>query len=188
MSAFVLPRGTPAGRLVALGAAGALAVAIWIGLAAPWVEAIQSARQHLERQRQVLQGYEQAASRADTLAARLATLTADPNTGGVWLAAGSEAQAMATMQDRVKTVAASVGATVVTAQPLGAAAGAPTRARLRVGLSADMTALQATLHALESGSPLLLAEALTIRPRSSAGGGLLDVQIDLAAFIKGAAP
>ncbi|MSP89373.1 MAG: hypothetical protein EXQ92_11285 [Alphaproteobacteria bacterium] len=188
MSAVALPSGTLAGRLVALAVAGALAVAIWIGLAAPRFDAIQSARQHLERQHQVLQGHEQAASRADALAARLAALTADPNTGGVWLAAGSEAQAMATMQDRVKTVAASVGATVVTAQPLGAAAGAPARARLRVGLSADTTALQATLHALESGSPLLLVETLTIRPRSSAGGGILDVQIDLAGFIKGAAP
>lgn len=188
MSTFALPRGTPAGRLVALGAAGALAVAIWIGLAAPWFDTIQAARQRLERQHQLLQNHAQAASRADAQAARLAALAADPNTGGFWLAAGSEAQAMAAMQDRVKTVAGAAGAVVVTAQSLGTAAGAPTRVRLRVGLGADMTALQATLHALESGSPLLLVEAVTIRPRSSAGGGGLDVQIDLAGFIKGAAP
>lgn len=188
MSTFALPRGTPAGRLIALSAAGALAAAIWIGLAAPWFDAIQSARQRLERQHQLLQNHQQAASRTDAQAARLAALAADPNTGGVWLAAGSEAQAMAAMQDRVKTVANAAGATVVTAQPLGATAGVPTRARLRVGLSADITAVQAILHALESGSPLLLVEAVTMRPRSGAGGGILDVQIDLAGFIKGAAP
>jgi hypothetical protein len=186
MSAIVLPTGTPAGRLVAFAAAGALAVAVWIGLAAPWLDAIQSARQRLERQHQLLHGYEQAASRVDALAARLAALAADPSTGSLWLAAGSEAQAMAAMQDRVKTVASSVGAIVVAAQPLGTAPGVPARARLRVGLGADMTALQATLHALESGSPPLLVEALTIRPRSSASGGVLDVQIDLAGFLKAA--
>lgn len=186
MNGHTLPRGTLFGRLAALGAAGALILAVWIGVAAPWLDAVHSARQRLDRQHQLLRGHEQAAARADALTARRDALASDAAIAGLWLAAGSEAQAMAAMQDRVKTVAAGAGATVVTAQPLGAAAGVSIRARLRVGLSADMKALQATLHALESGSPPVLVEALTIRPRPGAGG--LDVQVDLAGFVKGAAP
>jgi hypothetical protein len=182
MSARALHPGTPAARGLALAAAAVILAVIWVGLAAPWLDRLQSGRQRLERQEALLRGYQQVAARDVEARARLDALTADPRGAGLWLAADSEGQAAAALQDRVKTVAAAAGAALISQQPLGTSAGPPRRTRLRVALAADTAVLQAVLHGLESGSPLLLIEGLTLRPRPGGAGGLLDVQIDLAGF------
>jgi len=179
-----MARGTPTARLLAVGLAAAFIVAAWIGVAAPWLERIEGDRQRLDRQHALIVGFERTAARADEARARLERLNADLRTSRLWLTADSLGQAAAALQELVKSAAAAAGAELISAQAVGQDSTASGRLGLRAVLAADMTSLQAVLHALETAEPVTVVEALVIRPRQLGSARVLDVQLDVVGFTR----
>jgi general secretion pathway protein M len=111
-----------------------------------------------------------------------------PTTASLLLPAVSDAQAVGTLQDRLKAFAARDGLELQNLQVLPRG-DLPGVARLAVRLRAvgDIGALNRFLHAVESAEPVLLVDNLRIqsrtpRPTPGAASAALDVQLDVVGF------
>jgi len=107
---------------------------------------------------------------------------------GLFLAAGSEGQGSAALQDLVKQAVGGAGATLVTMQTLPSVADTGfRRVALKVLLTADTPALQALLYTLESARPVVVVQNLYVRARSGQARGpsadrLLEVNLEIVGF------
>ena len=125
------------------------------------------------------------------LQARLTRLTTQRLGGEELLGGGSTAVAGAQLQDMIKRHVAEAGGTFVSAQGLAVEGEASfERIGLRVQFTTTVEGLVRSLHAIESGRPLLIVENLDVRARAVRKGEefdrtrpvLLTVTVDVAGF------
>lgn len=109
---------------------------------------------------------------AASLAARLPELA---------LAAPSEGQAMARLQDLVKARAGEAGARLLAVEPLEIETDAPLALlAARVRLAGDTASLQAFLHGVEAGPPRLIVRRLRVEVPPERGDVRLLAEAELA--------
>ena len=109
----------------------------------------------------------------------------------VMLAETAEAQAIALLQETVKTAAASSKVQVQSLQVLRSETlASAVRIGVRIRAAGDMAGLARLLFAIEAASPVLYPDNLQIQARTTAPGKpaeALDFQLDVSAFKPGAA-
>lgn len=192
MTPSTLPRGTALSQ----GSALALLILLLIGAYAigvkPWLSWLEGYRGDVLEAQQVLAKLASVEERVSLPA--LADLKDAPTLlRELTLAAPSEAQASAALQDMVKSAVDGSGAALASVAALPAAhKGALTGIALRVQLVADTASLQRLLYRLEAGQPALILDNLQLRALTGSGvasGHNLEVQLDVAGFaVPGARP
>lgn len=175
--ADVAPWVSRAAALLVLAVVGALAYA---GLAAPYLDHVAALDETLANRAALL---ERMRALSDAPAGAPA-----PTAATLLLPELSDAQAVGTLQDRLKAFAARDGLELQNLQVLPRAE-QPAVARLAVRLRAvgDVGALNRFLHAVESAEPVLVVDNLRIqsrqpRPTPGAPNAALDVQLDVIGF------
>lgn len=160
---------------------------IHAGLLSPYLAHVGAQAERLDARADILARMRRLAEQpapADDAAAR-ARLAA------LLLPAGSEAQAVAQLQDRLKAIALEAGVDLQGLQVLPAVETALlSRLTVRLRGSADIAAAGRFLQAVESGTPALLVDNLRLQSRVLRGpgaGALLDLQLDVAGFRLGGA-
>ncbi|MBM3489333.1 MAG: hypothetical protein FJX68_02615 [Alphaproteobacteria bacterium] len=166
--------------LAAVGLLLSLAMSVQLPARSGLRAAVATAEDGLVRLREL-------AARREALRAEVEALRRAPALQNVFLATGSEAQATAALQERVKRAVASGGARLVSleALPVRSQDGGP-QLGLRVRLVADTGALQRLVCALEVGRPFVFLDALYVRSRTAAaapGEPSLDIRFDVWGFL-----
>ena len=96
-----------------------------------------------------------------------------------------ESQATALLQETAKTAAAAAHVQVLGLQVLrGEAVNGATRIGVRVRASGDVAGLRSLLYAIETATPLLYSDNLSIQSHAATPGAaaVLDFQFDISAF------
>ena len=160
----------------------------YAGLAAPLAAHYAALAQREQQTALVLARYQRIVARAE--APQTTAGLPDLSLNDVYLPGDSPAQAVAALQDRVKSAAANAGARLGSVEVLAPRSdGGLTRQAVRARLTADTGSLQQVLHRLESSRPLLLLDNLYVRARdtrSDTSQLRLDVRVDVAGFAAGA--
>jgi general secretion pathway protein M len=142
----------------------------------------------IDQARELTLRYHAVAALCPELERRLEQLGAADADAWVYLEGASDALAAAALQDRVRELVAAAGGELRSTQilPAGDDDGLR-RIALRVQLAVDAAALQAVLHELETGRPLLFLDNLVLRARQARGRGAVedDGTIDLALDLYG---
>lgn len=159
----------------------------YAGLVVPLIGQYAALAQRDEQTAQLLDRYRRIVARAE--APRPETGMPDLPLNEIYLPGDSPAQAVAALQNRVKTAAAEAGARLGSVEVLAPRVdGGVTRQAVRARLSADTQSLQHVLHGLETARPLLLLDNLYVRARDTRSGGAdmrLDVRFDVVGFAGG---
>lgn len=170
-----------------LAAVALLLVVVFVGYAGLAVPSLQHYAALAQREQQtarLLERYQRVVARAE--APRAATALPELPLKELYLPGGSPAQAVAALQDRVKSAAADAGARLGSVEVLAPrTADGLTRQAVRARLSADTRSLQQVLHTLESSRPLLLLDNLYVRARDTRSDTTrlrLDVRVDVIGF------
>ena len=169
-------------RLAALALLAVLAALLHAGLVAPYLAYLDGLDDRVTAQATIL-------ARMRVLAAAPETAAPAPEPAVLLLPDGSDAQALADLQDRLKQVAGGNGIEVQGIQMLPRS---ETQAVARLGVrlrgTGDMAALNRFLHAVESAAPALAVDNLRIQSRAprgaaaAAGAPPLDLQLDVVGF------
>ena len=172
------------GLLAALVAAGLVLVLLVAGLHGKAFARLAAAERAQAAQAALL-------ARRDSLESEVAALREAGSATDVFLPDASEAQAAATLQELVKAAVVAGGAGLDSLETLPAEAREGARSvGVRARLTADVPGLQALLHRLESGRPLVVVEGLFVRARASLperGARHLDVRLDARGSLAGEA-
>lgn len=160
----------------------------YAGLAAPLATHYAALAQREQQTALLLARYQRIVARAE--APRAETGLPDLPLNEIYLPGDSPAQAVAALQDRVKSAATDAGARLGSVEVLAPRADdGLTRQAVRARLTADTGSLQQMLHRLEASRPLLLLDNLYVRARdtrSDTSRLRLDVRIDVVGFAAGA--
>jgi hypothetical protein len=167
--------------LLVLAVIGALAYA---GVVAPYLGYVGQLDEQLASRTTVLERM-RAVAQAPAPSGTPALVHAD----ALLLGEASDAQAVGTLQDRLKGFAARDGLELQGVQVLPRSEqAAVARLAVRVRAAGDMAALNRFLHAVESAEPVLLIDNLRIQSRSprpvpgTPPNSALDVQLDVIGF------
>lgn len=183
---LTLPGSAPS-RLAALLLLLVVLGLAYAGLAAPYLAHVGAITERLDARADILARMRRIAEQP----APADDASAGAQLGRLLLTAGSEAQAVAQLQDRLKAIALDAGVDLLGVQVLPAVETAQlSRLTLRLRGTADIAAASRFLHAVESGAPALLVENLRLQSRTLRGpgaGSLLELQLDVAGFRVGAA-
>lgn len=162
-AASALPTGRP-GRILALGIAVAIPVALWLGVGAPLMQ------WHAERAAGLAERRELAHHMEDLLAGipdlqRRASQEASVVGADSLLAGDSDAIAAAALQEKVQAIAAQTGATISSAEILPAQdVGGYRRIGLRIAVYARVwSGLVRLLQGMEQATPKMLIGELELR-------------------------
>lgn len=176
-------------RLAAVALLLLVAVVGYAGLVAPMAAQYAALKQREQQTARLLERYQRIVARTEAPSASTSTL--DLPLKEIYLPGESPAQAVAALQDRVKSAAADAGARLGSVEVLAPRAdGGLTSQGVRARLTADTQSLQQVLHSLESSRPLLLLNNLYVRARdtrSDTSQLRLDVRVDVVGFAGGAA-
>ncbi len=144
------------GRLLALGITVVLALALWLGIAAPLIDFYNDRAETLARQRVVAQHMEQLAATRPALESRAAELAKRAPAGD--RLSGSIPVATATLQGVVQDIAGTAGASLTSVESLpGETAGNYRRVGVKLALSAPWPVLVHFIQAIEqSGTPMVV--------------------------------
>jgi len=169
-------------RVAALAILLALLGAVWIGPVAAYLDLLHDGAEQIASKEQFARRYEALVGRRgpDQLAA-----LKDP----ILFPALSDAQALATLQESVKGLAARAHVEIQGLQILpGDGQAGLSRIGLRVHATADIDGTNGLLYAIEASRPLLYVDNLQLRPQmaNSAPTPVLDLQFDVTAFKPGA--
>jgi len=169
-------------RAAALSILLALIGAVWIGPAAGYLDLLHDGAEQIASKEQVVRRYEALLGRSgpDQIAA-----LKDP----VLFPALSDAQALATLQEAVKGLAAKSHVEIQGLQILPSdGQGGLSRIGIRVRATADIDGTNGLLYAIEASRPLLYVDNLQLRPQvaNSTPTAVLDLQFDVTAFKPGA--
>ncbi|MGE5506304.1 MAG: type II secretion system protein GspM [Actinomycetota bacterium] len=176
-------------RAAAVGLLGLVLAAAWLLLLLPlaglWTEqadALADARLRLDRLTAL-------AGAAAALDAALAERRQAGGQGQAWFDEGSDTLVAAVLQDRIKAAVEQAGATLASVRVLPAVQDGPfRRVAVRAQIEATLAPLQRSLWTLEAGRPYLVLDNLSVRALRQAADPPLTVQVDVAAFARGAAP
>lgn len=112
----------------------------------------------------------------------------------LFVAADSETQAAARVDDLIRSVASNAGASVLSSRAEGKPDRSPVGLRIesQAVIEGNIEALQAILFRLETGAPVLLVNDLSVQPAETSTGGaenreapLLRAALTLEAFWEG---
>jgi hypothetical protein len=169
-------------RLAALAVLALLAALLHAGLVAPYLAYVDGLEEGVAAQSAIL-------ARMRALAETPDSAPAAPVVGALLLPDGSEAQALAELQDRLKGFGGSSGLDLQGIQVLPRAdTQAVTRLGVRLRGTGDVAALNRFLHAVESAEPALVVDNLRVQsraPRGAMAGAAappLDLQFDVVGF------
>jgi len=130
-------------------------------------------------------------ARREPLAAEVAALRRAGQLTDLFLPADSQARAAAALQDLVKQAAGKAGAGLDSIETLeGQALEGVRTVAVRVRMTASLDSLQATLHALEMGRPLVAVDGLFVHARTTPPERQvrnLDVRFDAVGYVPGGA-
>lgn len=180
-------------RIIALGVVGVLALLVaWLFVWPFWSAASLHAEQVAMLKRQVLtmRGLAEAAPRFEQLSKRLA---ANPEIAQLTYAAPQPALAVAQLQGQLSQIFAAARAVVTTSQPLPEArVGSLTKITVQSTVEAEIKAVVAALHAIDSARPLLSVEKLVLRDPDGEWGvnpqaaapNKLQVDITVSAYMR----
>jgi len=159
----------------------------------PVIAKYQANRQTIESLRDRLGHYERIADRRRPLEQEIQRLKSTQRTDQYFLKNRAEALAAAELQTRISKVVAAAGGTVLSTQPLSMiTTELLPKVRLRVRMTGDINTIQKMLHQLESGTPVLRVDEISINSqtgfaRRAAGkeiAPVLNVQFDLSGYIR----
>ncbi len=178
---------TAATRFAALAVLAVLAVAAYGAVVEP-IAARYPTQAEIADARALLGRFQHLRSRTEALAESLRALESAAPVAGLFVGGGSDAQAAARLQGRIKAVSDAAGTEIITIQTLPVTDAGDHR---RVGLSVRMTAntrlLQQVFHEIESGAPPLVLDNVFVRARTRtarAAGQHLDVTFDVFGFMR----
>jgi general secretion pathway protein M len=179
---MTLSEGMPLGRIAALAVLVLFGVVLWLGPVSAYLDLIAAGAEQLEERAALLERYR--ALVAEPVRPEPGALAAMPAETG-------EAQAIATLQERIKSAAAASKVEVQSLQVLRSdAAAAAGRIGVRIRAIGDTTGLTRLLHAIEAARPVLYPDNLQVQARAGTPGDTpdpLDFQLDVAAFKTGTA-
>ncbi|MBI3514402.1 MAG: type 4a pilus biogenesis protein PilO [Proteobacteria bacterium] len=168
-------------RAAALAVLAVLAAWLHAGLVAPYLTYLEGLNDRVTAQAAIF-------ARMAALAATPEAPVPSPEPAALLLPDGSDAQALADLQDRLKRIASGNGLEVQGIQVLPRSE-TQVVARLGVRLrgTGDMAALNRFVHAVESATPALSVDNLRIQSRaqrgpSAAAAPPLDLQLDVVGF------
>lgn len=150
----------------------------------------------LEQLKNQLARYRQLASRRSALEQHIRDLSRTQPTDRYYLRNKTEALAAAELQARIGTIVGSANGTLISTQPLATISKELLpKVRVRVRMSGEIAAVRKILYELESGTPFLLIEEVSISSRGRpvrrkpgyTQNRLLDVQFDLSGYIRSTA-
>ncbi len=167
-----------------------LVVAVgYVGLGGPLAAQYAALAQREAQTALALERYRRIVARTE--APRVGAGRSDLPLNGIYLPGDSPAQAVAALQDRVKSAVAEAGARLGSVEVLAPRVDdGVARQAVRARFAADTRSLQQVLHRLEASRPLLLLDNLYVRARDARSDKTrlrLDVRIDVAGFADGAA-
>ena len=173
-------------RVVALGILALVLMAAWVGPVAAYRELLGAEAEQIEQKSAVLQRYHGLVESPAPASAS----AADEAGAGLLLPDLPEAQAVALLQETVKSAAAAAQVQVQGLQVLRAdsEAGAQ-RIGVRVRATGDAAGLGRLLYGIEAARPLLYPDNLQVQSHMTAPGtppAPLDFQLDISGFKAGA--
>ena len=183
-------------RALALAILVALAAGAYGFVAAPLLEDYSESLDAVARRGLELERYRRAAAELPQRQAELAALRQRRAAGAGFLGGGNEAVVAAELQNRLRGIVAASGGELKSTQvlPTEDEAGAR-RIAVRGELTGTLAAVQRIVYALESGTPLLFVDNLSIHAdlaeESYRGQGLdpiLDVRLDVYGYLPKARP
>jgi hypothetical protein len=169
-------------RLVALALLALLFAALWAGPVSAYLDIVGSGADEISRQSQLLERY-----RALALAPAMPGTAEKPGAAPLMLPQLPEAQAIALLQESIKTAADTSRVEVQSLQVLRSES-LPSAVKLgaRISASGDNAGLARLLYAAETARPTLFPDNLQIHARPGGPGntaGMLDFQLDVSAFM-----
>jgi general secretion pathway protein M len=184
--------GSVPSRVLALGLLVLALGLVYLGALRPVLALYRSNAERIEQLLDQRGRFERMAARRAELERALAVARRDPAFSKHYLRSTSPSLAVAELQAHLSRMVATAEGSLQSTQPLTAEAGDDLReVRLRVRLRADIEGLEELLYRLESGTPLLVLDELSVRARPvlSARRGRsaqpsLEVQLDVAGFMR----
>lgn len=177
----------PLRRTAALSLLFALVFAAYTLGIDPFVSAYSGNTETAAQLQSALQKYRQLATRLPEMTRTLEDLRARQSDQQGYLAGANEAVVAATLQDRLKSLIAREGGKLQSTQamPQVKVAGQPQRVGVRAHMVMQLTEFQAVVYRLESMTPVLFIENLSIRAVSAGATeeGLLDVNMDVVGYL-----
>lgn len=172
------------GRVAAVAILLALLAAAWIGPINAYLGALADGSEEIAAKRTLLQRYR-------ALAGAHPRAPAERGDKGLLYPDIPESQAIALLQETVKTAAAAARVEVRGLQVLRieAAPGAQ-RIGIRINAAGDIASVGRLLHAVEAARPLLYPDNLHVQSRAvtaNAAAAPLEVQLDIFGFKAGSA-
>ncbi|MCQ8239512.1 type II secretion system protein GspM [Rhizosaccharibacter radicis] len=156
-----LPEGRN-GRLLALALGAVVVLAVWNALLLPVIDWYGARSAGIERQTALLERERSLAARLPALRAQVRRM-ADGHAAAVLMGQSSDTLAAASLQERVQTMAGSLGVSLSSTESLPAAPAGPyRRIGMRVSLSARYDALVRLLAAIEKAEPAMLVDDLQL--------------------------
>jgi general secretion pathway protein M len=178
-------------RALALAILAGLAAAFYLLVAAPMLDDYAESLDSIAQRSLELERYRRAAAELPRRQAELAALRERRGTVAGFLAGGNDAVVAAQLQNRIRGLVEQARGELKSTQVLpGEDEGAVRRIAVRGQLTGTLGAVQRVLYALESGSPLLFVDNLSIHAdlaeESYRGQGLdptLDVTLDVYGYL-----
>lgn len=185
--------GTLRSRLAAIGLLLLMLGGGYLLLARPLLLYYEDNQRELELLGKQLDGYQRIANSRGQIEQLFNSIRPKDETLGYYLKGSTQALASAELQAYARTVIEAVQGNLVSTQPIVKAEREPERmVRVSVRMTGTIDTLLQVLFRVSSGSPLLLADELLIRPDKSllspAEGAqeddVLDIQFTLTGFVK----
>ena len=182
---MTLPDRAMRDRIIALALLGLLLLGFWFGPVSAYVDLLQSGADEIDQKMALLQRYRVLA----TSAPRLETTGPASADASILMPDLPEAQAVARLQETLKTAAAAAqiqirGFQVMRNEPLPGAI----RFGVRIRGSGDAAGLGQLLYAIAEARPLLVTDNLQVQSRAAAPAAAavpLEFQLDVYGFRPG---
>ena len=151
-------------RTMALALLAALVLALYALVAQPIIDARHDYDESIIRSLDLIARYERIGEDRPALEAKLAALDKSASASTSYLEGASASLAGATLQNRARLAIDNAGGTIRSSQILPVLQQDELeRIAIRINFTSDLAGLQQALHALESASPYLFLENVTIQ-------------------------
>lgn len=191
------PRTTWSHRLLAVALLLTLAASAWYGPALAMVSAHHRYDEELANATLRLEKFRVIAAGKAKIERQLASRGQAGLAKAYQLQGGSQALAAAALQDHVRSLVQQAGGKLKTTNPMpGEIEAGLTRIGVSARMTLDVQGLQTMLHGIETGTPLVFVDKLTVRPGRDAFQGLdaaggspsgaeLMVDVEVSAYAPG---
>ena len=177
-----LPRG-PSGRVLAAMLALMLLAGVWLAIANPLIGWYSSRQQALSQRAALLQRQIALVAQLPDIEREAERMRSRAPSGNAFLTGDTDAIAGANLEQLMQTMTRRSGATLTSAETLGAEAAGPyRRIKLRVSVTGDWNALITLLQAATTGQPTMLVDDLQVTATQSAQSAAPPIQASFTAI------